>query len=104
MKSVLDLSEEDKEQVGFAVASRIAGQPGDTQSWDLVVLGNDEHEIATDHFSFTGSFLKEGLGTLAQLLDKADLGYTLWKPNEDETVWKAEASRYQYWFRARKTE
>lgn len=105
MRSVLSLTEDAKEQVGFAVARRIAGKPDDTQSWDLVVLDKDESGMAIDHFSFTGSFLKEGLGTLAQLLDNADLGYKgsgAWKPNEDESVWKAEASRLAYWFRPKR--
>lgn len=107
MKSVLDLSEDDKERAGFAVARRIAGEPGDTQSWDLVVLDTDEAEITIDHFSFAGTFLKGGLGTLAQVLDNADLGYKgsgAWKANEDESVWRAEVARLAYWFRPRRSE
>jgi hypothetical protein len=107
MRSVLDLSEGNKERVGFAVARRMAGEPGYTQSWDLVVLDKEEAEITTDHFSFTGDFLKDGLGTLAQLLDKADLGYKgsgAWKANEGESVWRAELARLAYWFRPRRSE
>ena len=102
MTSVLELNDEEKDQARLAVARRVIGEPGDIESWDLVILDSDEDEITDDYFHFAGDFRREGLNRLVpQLLDRAGLVYKgsqAWRSNEDESEWKIEIFRKASWF------
>ena len=87
LRSIFELSEEDKGMGRIAIADRIIPQTsaGDMQSWDLVLFGDRFEPLTSDPFSFHGDFLPGGLHQIVlNFLDPAGLASSSpWTANHD---------------------
>jgi hypothetical protein len=73
-----ELDAELRQRVRWGEAVYVAGMPGDLESWDILLLDEDGVVIASQEFSFIGTFHPDGLDAVRPILNSAGLAYEDW--------------------------